>query len=43
MKNIKGMKVGIPKEYHKDNINPEIKGYLEKTKKWFLDAGADIG
>ncbi|RST67208.1 Asp-tRNA(Asn)/Glu-tRNA(Gln) amidotransferase subunit GatA [Candidatus Aquarickettsia rohweri] len=41
-KSIKGMKVGIPKEYQKDNINPEIKSYLEKAKKWFLDAGAEL-
>ena len=32
-KSIKGMKVGIPKEYQKENINPVIIDYLEKAKK----------
>jgi aspartyl-tRNA(Asn)/glutamyl-tRNA(Gln) amidotransferase subunit A len=41
-KSIKGMKVGIPKEYQKDNINPEIKNYLEKAKEWLLESGAEL-
>ena len=41
-KSIKGMKVGIPKEYQKDNINSEIKNYLEKAKEWLLESGAEL-
>ena len=41
-KSIKGMKVGIPKEYQKDNVNQAIVDYLEKAKQWFIDAGAEI-
>ena len=41
-KSIKGMKVGIPKEYQKDDIYPQIIEYYEKAKSWFIDAGAHI-
>ena len=41
-KSIKGMKVGVPKEYQKENLNQTIVDYLEKAKQWFIDAGAEI-
>lgn len=41
-KSIKGMKVGIPNEYHKDSIDPKIILYWEKAKQWLIDAGANI-
>ncbi|MDA0939323.1 MAG: Asp-tRNA(Asn)/Glu-tRNA(Gln) amidotransferase subunit GatA [Proteobacteria bacterium] len=41
-KSVKSMKVGIPKEYQKDNLNQTIVDYLEKAKQWFIDAGAEI-
>lgn len=41
-KSIKGMKVGVPKEYKKENLNQTIVDYLEKAKQWFVDAGAEI-
>ena len=39
-KSIKGLKIGIPKEY--ENTNPSIMEYWEKAKKWFVDAGTEI-
>ncbi|WPX96665.1 Asp-tRNA(Asn)/Glu-tRNA(Gln) amidotransferase subunit GatA [Candidatus Bandiella euplotis] len=41
-KDVKGMKIGIPKEYEKDGINPCITKYWEKAKEWFLEAGAYV-
>ena len=41
-KSIKGMKVGVPKEYKQDNMNQDIINYIEKVKQCFIDAGAEI-
>ena len=39
-KSVKGLKIGIPKEY--EDASPSIMEYWEKAKKWFIDAGAEI-
>jgi len=40
--NIKGKKIGIPKEYRPDGINPEILAMWDKGIKLLKDAGAEI-
>lgn len=39
---IRGMKIGVPKEYHLDGISPEIEALWEKGKALLKDAGAEI-
>ncbi|MFQ3307671.1 MAG: aspartyl-tRNA(Asn)/glutamyl-tRNA(Gln) amidotransferase subunit A [Candidatus Midichloriaceae bacterium] len=39
---IKGKKIGIPKEQAGITIDKEITNYIEKAKKYFIDAGAEI-
>ena len=39
---IKGMKIGIPKEYETDKISEDIAEYLEKGKEWLKESGAEI-
>ena len=39
---IKGMKIGIPKEYETDGVSEDIIKYLEKGKDWLIDSGAEI-
>ncbi len=39
---IKGMKVGIPKEYRPAGLNAEIAAWWDKTIQWMKDAGAEI-
>ena len=39
---IKGMKIGIPKEYETDGVSEDIIKYLEKGKAWLIDSGAEI-
>ena len=39
---IKGMKIGIPKEYETDGISEDIAEYLEKGKEWLTESGAEI-
>ncbi|MGB4102224.1 MAG: Asp-tRNA(Asn)/Glu-tRNA(Gln) amidotransferase subunit GatA [Alphaproteobacteria bacterium] len=41
-KSIKGMKVGIPKEYRMDGMAPEIDTLWRKGADWLRDAGAEI-
>lgn len=41
-KGIKGMKVGIPKEYIADGISPEVMASWEDGKNWLQAAGAEI-
>ena len=41
-KNIKGMKIGIPKEYFSDAIDKEIIEALEKTKQVLKSLGAEL-
>ncbi len=40
--NIKGKKIGIPKEYRVDGMDPEIVAMWEKGAKLLKDAGAEI-
>ncbi|MFY9288483.1 MAG: Asp-tRNA(Asn)/Glu-tRNA(Gln) amidotransferase subunit GatA [Alphaproteobacteria bacterium] len=39
---IKGMKVGLPKEYRIDGINPEVDALWQKGADMLRDAGADV-
>ena len=39
---LKGKKVGIPKEYRPDGLNPEIAALWDKGIAWLKDAGAEI-
>lgn len=40
--NIKGLRIGIPKEYKPDGLDPEISAAWEKGAKLLKDAGAQI-
>lgn len=40
--NVKGKKIGIPKEYNVDGISSEIKTSWEKAATWLKEAGAEI-
>ncbi|MEI8321003.1 MAG: Asp-tRNA(Asn)/Glu-tRNA(Gln) amidotransferase subunit GatA [Alphaproteobacteria bacterium] len=40
--NVKGLKIGIPKEYDMPGIDPEIKSLWEKSALWFQEMGAEI-
>lgn len=39
---IKGMKIGIPKEYHADGMSKEIEAIWEQGKTWLKEQGAEI-
>lgn len=41
-KGVKGLKIGIPKEYRVDGLLPEITRMWEEGQRWLLDAGAEI-
>ncbi|WP_293861858.1 Asp-tRNA(Asn)/Glu-tRNA(Gln) amidotransferase subunit GatA [uncultured Alsobacter sp.] len=41
-RSIKGMRIGIPKEYRVDGMPAEIEALWEKGAKWLRDAGAEI-
>lgn len=41
-KSVKGLKVGIPKEYHMEGIAKEIEDLWEQGKNWLQEAGAQI-
>ena len=41
-KNIKGKKIGIPKEYRVDGMSPEIEKLWEKGKNYLKDCGAEV-
>jgi aspartyl-tRNA(Asn)/glutamyl-tRNA(Gln) amidotransferase subunit A len=38
---IRGLKIGIPREYRMDGMNPEIERLWERGKGWLRDAGAE--
>ncbi len=40
--NLKGKRVGIPKEYRMDGMNAEISAIWDKGAEWLRDAGAEI-
>lgn len=39
---IKGLKIGVPKEFFGDGINPDVKEALEKSVQVYRDLGAEI-
>ncbi|HVT01261.1 MAG TPA: Asp-tRNA(Asn)/Glu-tRNA(Gln) amidotransferase subunit GatA [Patescibacteria group bacterium] len=39
---VKGIKIGVPKEYVEKGLTPEVKENFEKVKKQFEDLGAEI-
>jgi len=39
---IKGLRIGIPKEYFIDGMNPDVLKMWEDGQQWLLDAGAEI-
>jgi len=39
---VKGLRIGIPREYRMDGINPEIDKLWNAGKQWLRDAGAEI-
>ncbi len=41
-KSVKGMRIGIPKEYTVDNMPPEIQSLWDEGIEWMKDAGAEI-
>ncbi len=41
-KSVKGLRIGIPKEYRVDAMPPEIEALWEQGKAWLKDAGAEI-
>ncbi|WP_336294676.1 Asp-tRNA(Asn)/Glu-tRNA(Gln) amidotransferase subunit GatA [Bartonella sp. CB169] len=41
-KSIKGMKIGIPKEYYLEGMSPEIISLWKKGMSWLKEAGAEI-
>jgi aspartyl-tRNA(Asn)/glutamyl-tRNA(Gln) amidotransferase subunit A len=41
-KSVKGMKIGIPKEYRIDGMPEEIEALWQKGIEWYRDAGAEI-
>lgn len=40
--NVKGMKIGIPKEYRVDGLNAEVSAYWDKAAAMLKDKGAEI-
>ncbi len=39
---VKGMKIGVPKEYRIEGMPPEVEAFLQKGIDWFREAGAEI-
>lgn len=39
---VKGLKIGVPKEYFIEGLDPRIKEMTEKTLKWYEEQGAEI-
>jgi aspartyl-tRNA(Asn)/glutamyl-tRNA(Gln) amidotransferase subunit A len=39
---VKGLKIGVPKEYRMDGMPEEIEDFWQKGIAWFRDAGAEI-
>jgi len=39
---VKGMRIGIPREYRVEGMNPEVDALWSKGKDWLRDAGAEI-
>jgi len=41
-KSIKGLKIGLPKEYFKEGMSPEVEKAIKEASKKFKDLGAEI-
>lgn len=41
-RSIKGLKIGLPKEYRMDGMPPEIEDFWQKGADWLREAGAEI-
>ncbi len=41
-KSVKGLKIGLPKNFKGDGLNPEINDYWDATAKWLQEAGAEL-
>ncbi len=41
-RSVKGVKIGIPREYRIDGMSPEIQALWDKGVQWLRDAGAEI-
>ncbi len=39
---VKGLRIGIPREYRMDGMNPEIEALWNRGKDWLREAGAEI-
>lgn len=39
---VKGLRIGVPKEYHQEGMSPEIENLWTKGKEWLKEAGAEI-
>ncbi len=39
---VKGLRIGIPREYRMDGMNPEIEALWQRGKDWLREAGAEI-
>lgn len=39
---VKGLKIGIPKEYRPDGLNAEVNALWDKGAQWLRDAGAEV-
>jgi len=42
VRSVKGMRIGIPKEYRADGMPSEIEALWEQGRRWFADAGAEL-
>lgn len=40
--NVKGLKIGIPKEYNLDGLHPDIARLWQQSATWFKEMGAEI-
>lgn len=40
--NIKGLRIGVPKEYRPDGLNGEVAALWDKGIQWLKDAGAEV-
>ena len=39
---VKGLRIGIPREYRMDGMNAEIEALWNQGKQWLVDAGAEV-
>ena len=42
IKILKGLKIGVPKEFYAEGINPEVKEALEKAIQKYKELGAEV-